>query len=610
MKKFFIGALAVVAMVSCAKEEVLRQQAPNSIAFNNFVENSVVRNSQDAGDPSFITADLTAFDVWGFMDKNSGVVFEKERVTRSGDDWTYVNTQYWTENHKYWFAALAPVDNANIELALAADPYMVEAGLGMLTFTNIEGTDDVIYAEATATTGAEITSENPGKVSLAFNHLLSKVRFSFKNCMTNDNAYLAVENIKMTVPGKGSIDLTQDTYTWTLDKSAADATLDLGSMNKGEHIARNNKGYSDNHRLTIPASSNESYIVTFKVSLYNGDQLAGEWEKSTTITGCELVAGKKYNFSAELNADNIADNPLKPIEFTASVIEWEDPEVEYNGGAIDTESRTVVSTLAELQAALDNATEDVDILLANKIEGNVTATQKAGVNVQIDGAGNEFDGTIYVHGDARMNGEETLTIKNVAFVTEVAARDFISSNTTASKERYAHNILVQDCTFTATGAAENTAVALRIRQGNNIKFVAVTARGLHSLIQSNGSAGVNVERTNINGKNGISLSGASKGAVVSKTTIVSNVAYSYGVRIDGANANELSVSDCDITAGAPVLVRKATGECTVNLAGNTLTTPEAYQVIVCSNDYEDGVTLVDPTGNVVLNGADGYVVFK
>ena len=609
MKKFFLGALAVVAMVSCAKEEILRQQAPNAIAFSNYVENSAVRNSQDAGDPSFITADFDAFDVWGFMDANTGVIFNKERVTRSGDVWGYAQTQYWTPNHKYWFAALAPVDHENVVLELAAEPYMVEAGLGKVTFTNLDGTDDVVYAEATAVTGAEITADNPGKVALAFNHLLSKVRFSFKNGMTNDNAFIVVEDIQMIVPGKGSIDLTQDTYAWTIDENAADATLDFGKMNAGAKVAINEVAVSDNHRLTIPASTSESYTVNFKVTLYMGDKLAGTWNNSTTITGCELAPGKKYNFKATLTAENIADDPLHPIEFTATVIDWEEPEIVYDGDDIVTTERTAVATIADLQAALDNATEDVDIVLTNDLVGNVTAVQKEGVNVSIDGAGHKYDGTIYVHGQARYNKPETLTIKNVNFATETNGLYFIDSNSTGSKERYAHNVLVQDCTFTATGAAENTAVVMRIRQGFNISVVGVTATGVHSLLQGYGISGVNVERVNVNGKNGLSL-GTSTNAVVKDATIVSNGVEGYGIRVDATVTTTLAVENCDITAAAPILLRNASGDYTVNLSGNTLTTTDSYQIIVCANDYKAGVALEAATGNVTLNGADGYTIFK
>lgn len=858
MKKFFLGALAVVAMVSCAKEEILRQQAPNAIAFQNaYVENAAVRAGEN---PSLTTDNLEAFDVWGFMDANSGVIFNQERVTRGTDKWTYTNTQYWTPSHKYWFAALAPVDHANVEVTLAADPYMVEAGLGQVTFSNIDGTDDVIYAEATAETPAEITSA-PAPVKLGFNHLLSKLRFSFKNGFTNDNAYLLIENVKIVVPGKGSIDLTQDAYTWTLDETAADVTLDLGNVNGAAKFGINEVAVSDNHRLTIPAGAAEEYAVSFKVTLYMGEQVAGSWDKTTTVTGCELVAGKQYNFRATLTANNVAENALYPIEFSAEVDEWE-TEYVHDSGVIETTEPTVVtnfeelkaacanaevedivvagqidadnelvripagkkltivgqdataslnvpfmvtgqltlkeiivegidgniagqvsqfsktnlscqnsgdivcenvifnlgalqdataitawwstedganitvrnctfncagqrpirsdacvtvedctfndpyryavqmtsksSTMAadavayvnfyrntivagttsskpvygvqleggygcanltingagnvidlnntgkasamyycecgavdhdsivwntevkpvhadfvlvetaeELTAAATNATADTEIRIIADITGDATVEQKEGVNLVVLGQGHKYVGTIYLDGNSRHTGAETLVIKDLNF--ELAAGDCVSCNSTDGAVRYAHNVTLEGCSFTATG--EGDVVAARYRQCYNMSIVNCTATGLHSLIWATGLSGITIDGVNVDGQSGLAL-GNAKNAVVKNSTIVAAKNHGYGIRVDANDANELTVENNTITAGAPILLRKATGDYTANLSGNTLTTTETYQIVVCANDYDFGVALEAATGNVTLNGADGYTIFK
>lgn len=858
MKKFFLGTLAVVAMVSCAKEEILRQQTPNAIAFQNaYVENAAVRAGEN---PSLTTDNLEAFDVWGFMDANSGVIFNQERVTRGTDKWTYTNTQYWTPSHKYWFAALAPVDHANVEVTLAADPYMVEAGLGQVTFSNIDGTDDVIYAEATAETPAEITS-TPAPVKLGFSHLLSKLRFSFKNGFTNDNAYLLVENVKIVVPGKGSIDLTQDAYTWTLDETAADVTLDLGNVNGAAKFGINEVAVSDNHRLTIPAGAAEEYAVSFKVTLYMGDVIAGSWDKTTTVTGCELVAGKQYNFRATLTANNVAENALYPIEFSAEVDEWE-TEYVHDSGVIETTEPTVVtnfeelkaacanaevedivvagqidadnelvriptgkkltivgqdataslnvpfmvtgqltlkdiivegidgnvagqvsqfsktnlscqssgdivcenvtfnlgalqdataitawwstedganitvrnctfncagqrpirsdacvtvedctfndpyryavqmtsksSTMAadavayvnfyrntivagstsskpvygvqleggygcanltingagnvidlnntgkasamyycecgavdhdsivwntevkpvhadfvlvetaeELTAAATNATADTEIRIVADITGDATVEQKEGVNLVVLGQGHKYVGTIYLDGNSRHTGAETLVIKDLNF--ELAAGDCVSCNSTNGAVRYAHNVTLEGCSFTATG--EGDVVGARYRQCYNMSIVNCTATGLHSLIQATGLTGVTIDGVNVDGQSGLAL-GNAKNAAVKNSTIVAAKNHGYGIRVDANAANELTAENNTITAGAPILLRKATADYTANLSGNTLTTTETYQIVVCANDYDFGVALEAATGNVTLNGADGYTIFK
>lgn len=329
MKKVILALATMAAMVSCVSNEIVGQSDIAKIEIGTCVMSS----SRAEANPSITSDNLDAFDVWAFMDKNTGRVFEKERVSKNASGvWSYQNIAYWTAGHTYHFAALAPVDHANIQLAMAADPYMVEGGLGTVTFENLDGTDDIIYAERVVATPETITSPMPA-VNLAFKHLLSKVRFSFKNGLLNKFATLKVTNIKMVVPSKATIDLTQDTFVWALDAAAATTELDLGNMANGALVEVNSVASSDYERLTIPAPASQEYKVTFTVTLYNGDVEGESWDLSTTIKDCELLPGKQYNFKATLCADNLG---LQPIEFTAEVDDWVQPETEYDGGVIET----------------------------------------------------------------------------------------------------------------------------------------------------------------------------------------------------------------------------------------------------------------------------------
>jgi len=79
----------------------------------------------------------------------------------------------------------------------------------------------------------------------------------------------------------------------------------------------------------------------------------------------------------------------------------------------------LVTTASELQSFLDaNFTK---IKFAADIEGDVTVTQKAGVNVEIDGNNYKFTGLLTVDGDGRQSGAETLLIENVNFVAKAGA---------------------------------------------------------------------------------------------------------------------------------------------------------------------------------------------
>ena len=380
MKKIFFSMLAVAALASCVKEQTLETLEPAKIGFAG----AYVENATKAADPSTTTANINEFYVWGVMDNETGLVFTDETVSRSGSAWTYVNTQYWTPKHNYYFAALAGDRTNNqivLDFAAAADNGMSVEGLGTMTFTNVSGENDVLYAEQTAETPASV-NQQPADVKFQFAHLLSKVKFSFTNGFVNEHNTIVVKNIKMVVPNKGTIDLTQtdNGYVWT--GLEGETTLVMGDMDAAARVAVGETASSDNERLTIPASSSQEYTVTFDVELWMGDVLASSASKTVKINGCALEPGKAYNFKATINQDNVDENPLFPIVFQAEVDEW--VEAEYDGGVIATNA---VSNVTELQEAVNNGglvTVAQDIVLDQPLTINVVPTKAEGGVATLD----------------------------------------------------------------------------------------------------------------------------------------------------------------------------------------------------------------------------------
>jgi hypothetical protein len=331
MKKLFTILAVAAAMVSCAKEDVVSVQEPAQIAF----EGVFVENATRANDPSTTTNNIDNFYVWAVMDTELGIVFDDEEVKRNGSQWSYMQTQYWAPGHDYYFSAIAgDRSNDQIVLDLGAEHKkgMAVAGLGTATFTNVDGTNDFLYAEYNTTTPAEITSK-PAAVKFTFDHLLSKVKFTFENGFYNDNNTVVVKNIKMVVPQTANIDLTQNTYAWTGHEGTI--TLDMGHMANGANLAMAQSASSDNERLTIPAGAAQEYTVTFDVELWMGEVLATTSSKTIKISGVELLPGRAYNFKAEINHQNVDENPLFEIEFEVEVNKW------VNGGDVALEGANV-----------------------------------------------------------------------------------------------------------------------------------------------------------------------------------------------------------------------------------------------------------------------------
>src|SRR5690554_5710793 len=262
----------------------------------------------------------------------------------------------------------------------------------------------------------------------------------------------------------------------------------------------------------------------------------------------------------------------------------------------------------DLQAALDAAPENATtvITLGANIEANVTDIQKPGRKVVIDGRGYKYNGTIKVHSNSNYYVDAALTIKNLNFETSAASVNFIEALENGS-ERYSSNITVENCTFTATGEAVNTAVGVQIKASKNAKVIGCTATDVHSLIQAQScDESVLVQNCTVSGKNGVAFKQV-KNAVVEGTTIT---ATAYGIRFDGNTDNYgITVKDNTVTATQPFIVRKMTGQNnTITLEGtNTLTTREKYQIVITNGS--DDETYVEPTGTYTLTGADNFVVY-
>ena len=313
MKKVILALTVAATMVSCISNEIVNQPDIAKIDFAAGVQNG----SSRVDNPAITTANIDAFDVWAFMDEPSGIVFDQKRVSKNANgDWYYDNVQYWYASHTYNFVALAPVDHSNIEVVKANEPYIAPEGLGSVTFTNLDGTDDLIYAEQQVTTPATITAMAP--VGLSFKHLLSKIRFTFKNCFNGEYESLVVSDIKMVAKNKAQVDLTQDVFSWVLDANAQDVVLDFGHAGEAKNFGIGESVSCDNHRLTIPADASQVYAVTFTVSTYNGTVKGQDYPIEVSIKNCEFKPGKQYNFKVELSGDAMG---LDPIVFGQPVVD-------------------------------------------------------------------------------------------------------------------------------------------------------------------------------------------------------------------------------------------------------------------------------------------------
>ena len=284
-------------------------------------------------------------------------------------------------------------------------------------------------------------------------------------------------------------------------------------------------------------------------------------------------------------------------------------EIKPGFDGVTEEITNIVNNINELQAALDAATTGTTtIYLGKDIEGDVIDFQKADRNIVIEGGNNKYNGTIKIHTGSNYNNG-TITIKNVAFETSKASLNFIMPNEVGTGLRYPNNVTVEKCTFTATGAAENTAVGVQAKAVRNLQIIECTATGLHSLLQAQScdTDDVIVKDCTITGKNGVAFKQV-KNALVENTTIT---AAAYGIRFDGNIDNySISAKDINVTAVQPFIVRKMTGaNNTIKLEGNNTLTASAggYQIVITNGS--DDEAYIAPTGSYSLTGANDFLVY-
>ena len=322
MKKAFVAILSLAALVACSQDSVVKTSDSTAISFDNmFVENK----TRAAADPSTTTANINEFAVWGFRGDAQELVFNNERVYKADGAWTYDHLQYWMEGKNYFFGAVSPVNHKDVTVDTKD---MSKDGLGTISFTNTDGSVDLIYASKVVL-AEDINPSAPEKVSLQFAHLLSRVKFSFKYNFPNELTTVAVKNIKINnSPANGSIDVTdaRADWSWNIPQNGATLVVDFGHVENGNEFAAMDTYYeSDKYRLIIPTDETRNHDITFDVVVYNNHVEAETYSISTTLKDKAFVQGKSYNIVTEITPDNIVDGGLKPIEFDViEVEEWLD----------------------------------------------------------------------------------------------------------------------------------------------------------------------------------------------------------------------------------------------------------------------------------------------
>ena len=417
MKKLLVIALAAISMAACMNEETTMLPQGDAISFDSaFIDNA----TRAAVDPSIKTATLDGFNVWGFVNEYDGTIFNGTEVKKADGVWSYQGTQYWVPNQPFYFAALAPMksDDTNWTVNLATDE-AAKLGLGTVSFTNVNGTEDLLYAKEMKV--AKGLNEDNGPVKFQFQHLLSKVKFTFTNGFPTETASIKVTNVKMVVPHEATINLAQADYTkaWTLGNGTT--TLSFGDVfvdddHEVDKLACNQRAEVAYERLTIPAADTQEYDITFTVELFMGAQSVYTVDMSSKVSGYELAMGNAYNFTAVINAESLQ---LENIVFDVEVVkDW----VSAGEQDVYVGETAAVATANELMTAIANPDVTAVVLTENIDLGSTTITRAEDEAVEVNKQYFTIDGngkTLTYNGSNRVidfvSGDvvKNATIKNL-----------------------------------------------------------------------------------------------------------------------------------------------------------------------------------------------------
>lgn len=325
MKKLFLIGMAAAMLTACSSDDTVDQpKATKQMSFSSFVENTT-----RSIDPSLAVG---KFDIalWGFVSNDDGPaakIFDAQSLDTDG---SYSPLQYWSANNTYAFGALAPRTGANWKVTETSYNSTSKKVEMKLSFENKDGKQDLLYAAAGRTQTATIDNS---EVGLNFKHMLSKVKFTFKNVWpaSGDVKYtMTVKDIKITnAPASGNLAITNDAYTWS--GQTGTLTLQFGNGVDAAEAAeaaeavvfdQNASVVSNNELLTIPYNPESGYTVTFTAEVFQNGVSMGTKDFTATVKA-DLKQGYCYNFIAKLSNESF--EMTSPILFSVETVEnWTD----------------------------------------------------------------------------------------------------------------------------------------------------------------------------------------------------------------------------------------------------------------------------------------------
>lgn len=291
-KKVFllVGVATLLAFQACQESTTVNgiekiNDSSNEIHFTNYVS-GLTRASRKMG-ATFVNGDIMQVHGFQILGDSTALLFNKQKVSSDGEDWSYSPIKYWEKNSTYDFYAIFPysTDNSfdNDERLFTVNGFTVQ--------DNADDQIDLMIAK-------QITGHQPyNVVPFEFNHILSNVNFYVKiddEFNTEGITGLNVTNFDVTgLYGKGTfVQSGWDnggvfTGQWT---PVATSEYDLPAVTNALYTLGESKATIVDDLLLLPQQINDNAQVTITFQLLYEDSTASAFTRTIALN---KIVGKK-----------------------------------------------------------------------------------------------------------------------------------------------------------------------------------------------------------------------------------------------------------------------------------------------------------------------------
>ena len=419
------------------------------------------------------------------------------------------------------------------------------------------------------------------------------------NMVIEEGTAISADRGSLQVTGAGETVINGGTFT----------NNDIGSRAFTSHVV----DVSSTHKLTI----NGGTFQHLHTNTSGGVVICNRTRGTVYVNGGSFSGGNYYG------NDNLSDYGYGGTFSVKGGVFSANPAAKYIADGykaiakdgkyyvVTEDTGAIASSSAELVSLVNNATEDITVSLAADLEGNISLTQKAGIDVTILGNGHNYKGGIHIWGNGASD-DRSLTIKEINFDGTGLTDDEGCIYTTGAvngTNSYACNVTIEDCTFTGAGVA-----AIRQNVAGEKDWTirnCTVASDMHSLLQvSNTNGELVVENCKVYSKNGANLNSTCVATFTGCEFDVRGYAVRVGVNSGGnPDATKLyTFTNCTLKSetvdgdDAVIIIRKDAQKATLNFVNSELIGDPTITGHENATVYINGVLQV---ANKVLHAESG-----